>query len=160
MKKKLGEFISNEMIEEDGVLLWRTRIRASAVILDDAQRLLLVRQVEDLWVLPGGGVEQGETILEGLRRELWEETGLEIEPIRLLWFGNEISEEYKTLYIGVTFVAEPAGGCIGNSEHDCRYYSRHELAPMNVPERLKDELWQAVEASKSHDPARLNKHMQ
>jgi len=102
MKERLGEFISNEIIEKGESILWRTRIRASAVIFDEAQKVLLVRQVEDLWVLPGGGVEQGETILAGLRRELKEETGLDIEPIRLLWFSDEVSEEYKTHYINLT----------------------------------------------------------
>ncbi len=136
--------------------LWRTRIRASAVILDDNQKVLLVRQVEDLWVIPGGGVGQGETILDGLRRELKEETGLEIEPIRLLWFSDEVSEEYKMHYINVAFLAKPVGGSIGKGEHDCRYCSCDELAKMNVfPKTLKDELWQAVEASKSYDAARL-----
>ena len=178
MKERLGEFISNEIIEKGESILWRTRIRVSAVIFDEAQRVLLVRQVEDLWVLPGGGVEQGETILAGLRRELKEETGLDIEPIRLLWFSDEVSEEYKTHYINVTFWAKPIGGSIGKGEavheynpltpfgkgearsHDCRYCSCDELAQMNVfPKSLKDELWQAVEASKSYDAAQLSERL-
>jgi len=135
--------------------LWKTRIEARGVIFDYDQRVLLVRQVRDLWVIPGGGVEPGETILEGLKRELKEETGLNIEPIRLLWFSDEVSKEYKTHYISVIFLVQPVGGNISAGEHDCRYYSRDELAQMNVfPKTLKDELWQAVEASKSYDAAR------
>ena len=73
--------------------MWRARIRCSAVVLDDNQQVLLVRQVDDLWVIPGGGIESGETILDGVRREFKEETGFEIEPMRLLWLVEEIGDE-------------------------------------------------------------------
>lgn len=158
MKDKSKEYTSNEFFEKDGVSFWRTRIRASAIILDDDQRVLLIRQVDDLWGTPGGGVEAGESIEDGLRREIMEETGLEIELVRLIWFGDQISEEYRTLYIGATFLAKAIGGSIGSGEHDCQYYSRDELAQMNIfPKYLMDELWDAVEASKAHDPARFDK---
>lgn len=136
--------------------MWRTRIRVSAVVRDARQRVLLVRQIDDLWVLLGGGVEPGETILDGIRREFKEETGLEIEPKRLLWLGDGIDFEYKTHHIGVTYLAEVIGGSTGKGEHECRYYSRDDLAQLNVaPKWLKDELWQALEASEAHNPARI-----
>ncbi len=55
-----------------------------ALIVDDAGRLLLGRRAIEpfagFWDLPGGFVEEGEHPLDALRRELLEETGLEIEP--------------------------------------------------------------------------------
>jgi 8-oxo-dGTP diphosphatase len=57
------------------------RIRVSA-ILQWQGRLLLCRQEKpgkEYWLLPGGGVDGGETIIEALRRELREELGVEAD---------------------------------------------------------------------------------
>lgn len=62
----------------------RMRTAARAVVLDPAGRILLVRfEFPDraVWACPGGGVEPGETHEEALRRELREETGLELEDL-------------------------------------------------------------------------------
>ena len=54
-----------------------------AVIVDDEGRVLLTRRsippFQDLWVMPGGKIDLGEPILEALKREVYEEVGLEIE---------------------------------------------------------------------------------
>ena len=57
----------------------------------DAERVLLARIARGFpgagrWTLPGGGLEWGESPIEGLRREVFEETGTEVtvaEPIEL-----------------------------------------------------------------------------
>jgi ADP-ribose pyrophosphatase YjhB (NUDIX family) len=54
------------------------RVRVSA-ILRWRGRILLLRHVKasgEAWLLPGGGVRSGESLLRALQRELWEETGL------------------------------------------------------------------------------------
>jgi ADP-ribose pyrophosphatase YjhB (NUDIX family) len=54
------------------------RIRVSA-ILRWRDRILLCRHSKhgrDVWLLPGGGVQSGESLVRALRRELWEETRL------------------------------------------------------------------------------------
>jgi len=65
--------------------------RRSAVVLarDDGGRILLIRQVggpfAGHWLLPGGGLEPGESLEDAARREVREETGLEVDqlsPIR------------------------------------------------------------------------------
>jgi 8-oxo-dGTP diphosphatase len=57
------------------------RIRVSA-ILHWQGRVLLIRQEKpgkEYWMLPGGGVDSGETLIEALRRELREELGIEAD---------------------------------------------------------------------------------
>jgi ADP-ribose pyrophosphatase YjhB (NUDIX family) len=54
---------------------------ASAVVLDEAGRILLHRRDDnELWSIPGGGMEVGERIADTVVREVREETGLEVEP--------------------------------------------------------------------------------
>jgi 8-oxo-dGTP diphosphatase len=56
----------------------------SALVLDDEGRVLLARRAHDpdagLWDVLGGFLDEGEHPLDGLQRELREETGLEVEP--------------------------------------------------------------------------------
>jgi ADP-ribose pyrophosphatase YjhB (NUDIX family) len=66
-----------------------------AVVLDQDNRVLLVRFVhpktgEEFWTTPGGGLDPGESLESGLRRELREETGLmEFEPGPVVWTRRE-----------------------------------------------------------------------
>lgn len=78
-----------------------TRPRACGALIQDGH-ILMVRHVEPTrayWTLPGGGLEAGETPAEAAVREVWEETGLRVQAIRLLWegiygHGGRTSPEY------------------------------------------------------------------
>ena len=61
---------------------------AAAVIADEHGRVLLARRAvepeQGKWDLPGGFLHEGEDPIDGLRRELREETSIEIEPLEFL----------------------------------------------------------------------------
>lgn len=67
----------------------RLRVATRAIVLDEADRVLLVRfssPNREIWLTTGGGVEAGETDEEAVRRELLEEAGLvEFELGPLVW---------------------------------------------------------------------------
>jgi ADP-ribose pyrophosphatase YjhB (NUDIX family) len=57
----------------------------TVVIRDDQGRVLLIHKIDnDLWALPGGGHDAGERITDTAVREVNEETGLDVEVVRLV----------------------------------------------------------------------------
>jgi 8-oxo-dGTP diphosphatase len=64
-------------------------LAASAVVVDAAGRFLLVKRghepAKGLWSLPGGSVEEGETLREAAIREVFEETRLHITVYEEVW---------------------------------------------------------------------------
>ncbi|MDQ8734993.1 NUDIX hydrolase [Paenibacillus sp. LHD-38] len=74
-------------------------IMAGACVLlsDDKNRLLLQRRTDNgLWGLPGGSLEPGESLQEVAKRELFEETGLIANSLKLfdVFSGNELYYKY------------------------------------------------------------------
>jgi 8-oxo-dGTP diphosphatase len=70
-------------------------VSVAAVITDDQGRALLVQRRDNgHWEPPGGVLELGETIEDGLRREVREETGLDIEP-------GPLTGVYKNMIRGI-----------------------------------------------------------
>lgn len=58
---------------------------ASAVVVDDQERILLhLRTDNELWSIPGGRIEVGESVAQTVIREVEEETGLRVEPVHLV----------------------------------------------------------------------------
>jgi 8-oxo-dGTP diphosphatase len=69
----------------------RLRVRVCGLCWDGDRILLVNHRMTSgstLWIPPGGGVEYGETLQNALKREFWEETGLEVAPSQFA-FGCE-----------------------------------------------------------------------
>jgi len=95
-------------------------IGVGAVIEDDTGRILLVKHIPERggfwqgkWICPGGKLETGETIQEGIKREVREETNLEIDLIEALPpFDRIVKSGDKTELhvIYIDYLARVAGG--------------------------------------------------
>jgi 8-oxo-dGTP diphosphatase len=70
---------------------------AGVVIDDDGRALLIQRRDNARWEPPGGILEPDETITDGLRREVREETGLAVEPITLTGVYKNMSRAIVAL---------------------------------------------------------------
>ncbi len=85
----------------------KTREASRGVIVRGGEILLSHEKNVDWWLIPGGGMEAGETPEECCVREVEEETGLIVRPIRLFLIMNEYYEEWR--YVSYYYVCEPAG---------------------------------------------------
>ncbi len=68
---------------------------AGGILSDDEGRVLLqLRGDKKTWAIPGGSMELGESTLDTAKREFFEETGIEVEPIRFLNVYSNFEETY------------------------------------------------------------------
>jgi 8-oxo-dGTP pyrophosphatase MutT (NUDIX family) len=69
---------------------------------------------------PGGGVDLGEGPMEALRREYHEETGLAIEPVRILYAseGAHISTQVPMQIVSIYWLIEERGGVLKEGGND------------------------------------------
>lgn len=87
-------------------------------VLNDAGELLLVRRgagaAAGKWAVPGGKVELGETLVEAARREVLEETNLDVEIGRPVWVGESIGpgDPPAWHFTLVDFVGRRIGGSL------------------------------------------------
>jgi len=83
------------------------KIDARAFVLNERGEVLLARETADgLWSLPGGWADVGESLRENVVREVREETGYEVEAIRLLAVYDKAKHVHppETLYCYKAFV--------------------------------------------------------
>jgi ADP-ribose pyrophosphatase YjhB (NUDIX family) len=97
-------------------------VAVSAFIQDDEGRILMIRRTDnDLYSIPGGQLEIGETLAQAAVREVREETGIECEvtgviglysnPNHLIAYDDgEVRQEFS-----ICFRATPAGGKVRTS---------------------------------------------
>ena len=137
--------------------MWTGGVRV--IVLDEDNRILMVKQEHPertVWLVPGGGIEEGENSAQAAVREVREETGLEVEILGLIWHVEEVSERgqrFVNFFRAVLRGGKPALGHdpeLSESEQvlaDLQFMSREEVAGLeNVyPEFLREELWQHLE---------------
>lgn len=120
-------------------------VAVSAVIVDAANRVLLVQRGHEpalgQWSLPGGSVEAGESMSEALRREVREETGLEVVVGEEVW-GATLDLAPDAPYDIHTFTARVIGGELSAADDaaDARYLTASEVSSLSTTPRLLEAL--------------------
>ncbi|UQZ83911.1 8-oxo-dGTP diphosphatase [Paenibacillus konkukensis] len=86
------------------------QVRVTGVLVENNSILLVKQNVSSdrKWSLPGGRVEQGETLEEAIVREIEEETGLAVSVSKLLYLCDKPDASPSLLHI--TFLLERTGG--------------------------------------------------
>jgi 8-oxo-dGTP diphosphatase len=143
-------------------------VGVGAVVVHEGRVLLVRRGSEPLkghWTLPGGVLEVGETLVEGVVREVREETGLLVEPLELVELVDRIHREagretgreagrVRYHYVIADYLCRVTGGELrAASDADAvRWVERAEwnshsalvLDPITV--RVIEEGWQRAQA--------------
>jgi 8-oxo-dGTP diphosphatase len=114
-----------------GFEAWAHSVPGAQALVEQNGRVLLGRRAYDpsegLWDVPGGFLDEGEHPLDGLRRELREETGLEIEPTEFL--GVWMQEYAGRTVLCLTWLARATGGeaRAGDDLVELRWFGPDEL---------------------------------
>ena len=114
----------------------------AAIIRDEAGAILLIRRGDGQgWSLPGGVLEPGEVLADALVREVEEETGLDVEPVRLIGVYSDPDVNHVTYpngdqihLVSATFECRILGGRLrpdGEESLEVAYCS-----PQALPESL------------------------
>lgn len=122
---------------------------ASGVVVDDRGRVLLSKRAKDpfagKWDLPGGFLEEGEHPLDGVKRELREEAGIEIGDERLLgiWMDRYEYRRRVVETLNIYYAARLAEGTPEPADDvaEFRWFAANEvpldeLAFAHIPEVL------------------------
>jgi 8-oxo-dGTP pyrophosphatase MutT (NUDIX family) len=128
-------------------------VGAAVLIVDEHDRLLLLKRVDSgCWGPPGGAVEPGEVVETAARREVREETGLDLGRLSLfgVFSGPELfyrypngDEVYNVTIIYLT--REFSGRIVLNEEHsEWRWFARAD-----IPEDISPPIIPVIEEFKA-----------
>lgn len=109
-------------------------------------KVLLVKRANEpnkgKWSIPGGVVKLGESLIDALKREIFEETGLEIEALDVACVSEEIVRDntgIKFHYVIIDFFAKVVGGelRVGSDAEDAKWISFDELDEVEIVDFVK-----------------------
>ena len=112
-----------------------------AVIVDADQQVLLTKRnvppFQGEWVMPGGKIDLGEPIVEALKREVWEEVGLEVEVGRLIDVFEHVTPGADNYHFIIIYYLCTPLYCDVNHNRDevaeARWVRSDDLAQYKIP---------------------------
>ncbi|MEU0780959.1 NUDIX domain-containing protein [Streptomyces sp. NPDC006173] len=132
----------------------------TAIVRDDDGRLLIIHKTDnDLWALPGGGHDIGESIGDTVVREVVEETGITVQidsivglytnPEHVLAYDDgEVRQQFS-----ICFRAHPTGGSLRTSSEskEVRWVDPADLDDLNIHPSMRLRIQHGLDDSR-HEP--------
>jgi ADP-ribose pyrophosphatase YjhB (NUDIX family) len=119
---------------------------ASAVVVNEAGAILLHRRDDnELWSIPGGSMEVGESIRETIVREVKEETGLDVEPQSIVGvYSNprhvvEYGDGEVRQQFSICFACKVVGGQLATSDESVEvgFFTSAEIEAMPMHDSIR-----------------------
>jgi len=135
----------------------RPVVGVGGIVISDGRALLVRRGAPPLqgeWSIPGGALEVGETLTEGVRRELLEETGIQVRVLDLIDVFERInldpSGKARYHYVVLDYLCEALSGeaCAGSDVTDVAWASADELETYSLTETATRVIRRAFEMSR------------
>ena len=127
----------------------RPRVRVAGILIED-DRILLIEHTKNnkkFWLVPGGGVDWGESAAEALIREFKEETSLDIEVEKFLFISETIAPDKQKHVINLYFKikkAEDSSNIMKLVEEeiltDLRFIPEDEIKNIKLYPNIKEKL--------------------
>lgn len=123
------------------------KVSVAALVTNEEGKILLVNSPWRGWEYPGGLIESGETFQEALRREVREESGVEIEITGFVGICKNVGMDI----VNIDFTAKYAGGELTTSEESTEvgWFTEEEAFRMITFPLTKKRLANMLEGSKN-----------
>ena len=135
----------------------RPRVRVAGILIENDEILLIEHTKNDkkYWLVPGGGVDWGESTAESLIREYKEETNLDIEVESFLFLSETIAHDKKKHVINLYFKIKRKNFSeislkLGNEEMltDLRFFKKEEIKNIKLYPNIKEQIIQLLNKEK------------
>ncbi len=130
------------------------RIRIAGILIKD-KKILFIKHRKDnneYWLLPGGGLDYGETFQEGLKREFIEETNLIVKVKDMAFISESIAPDLKRHIVNIYFIVEYERGILRVGEEDIlqevKYLSKEDIMESTIYPNIKEELVKLLDDEK------------
>ncbi len=137
--------------------MWVGGVRV--ILVNEKNELLMLCQHhndKDIWMLPGGTIEEGENSIEAAIREVKEETFLDIDITGVAWHVEEVSPERGQRFVNF-MIGKILGGTLEKGYdpelpesrqviREVKFMSREEIQGLErvYPEYLRTEVWDVI----------------
>ncbi|MCU0844028.1 MAG: NUDIX domain-containing protein [Spirochaetes bacterium] len=126
--------------------LKNTRVRVAGVLLEEGRLLLIAhkKKKDVYWLLPGGGVDYGESLAEALKRELREELSIEASVHDIVFVCDSIGPGLERHIVNICFYCTRETGDLSLGKerrlHDFNFFDAAGLDEVIIFPPMRDEL--------------------